>query len=72
VFQPSDSIHPDRFAQQEIYVEKWLTVKEYTHAHSRRLLIGQETLKQRVDKAIILADKLTAEYDVLQVGLSPF
>ena len=71
MFQPSDSIHPDRFAQQEIYVEKWLTVKEYTHAHSRRLLIGQETLKQQVDKAIILADKLTAEYDVLQVGSSP-
>ena len=71
VFQPPDSEHPDRFAQQEVYVEKWLTVKEYTLAHSRRILVGQETRKERLDKAILLADKLTTEYDEWQVRIFP-
>ncbi len=41
-FQPKDSQHPDRAANVDILVEKWLSEEEYQAAKERRELAWQE------------------------------
>ncbi|GAW00827.1 hypothetical protein LENED_002379 [Lentinula edodes] len=40
---PMDSVHPDRRANLEVYVEAWLTEEEYRIAKARNILSWQES-----------------------------
>ncbi|KAF5393098.1 hypothetical protein D9757_001178 [Collybiopsis confluens] len=40
---PMDSVHPDRKANLEVYVEAWLTEEEYREAKAQRLLSWQQS-----------------------------
>ncbi|KAJ3788157.1 hypothetical protein GGU10DRAFT_121684 [Lentinula aff. detonsa] len=42
---PIDSVHPDRRANLEVYVEAWLTEEEYREAKAQYLLSWQESPK---------------------------
>lgn len=70
MFQPSDSDHMQRLLKPEIYVEKWFTVAEHAKAQESCVLIGQETLKERLVKAQKHAFELNREVDKREVGIS--
>ena len=70
MFQPSDSDHMQRLLKPEIYVEKWFTVAEHAKAQENCVLIGQETLKERLVKAQKHAFELNREVDRREVGIS--
>ena len=70
MFQPSDSDHMQRLLKPEIYVEKWFTVAEHAKAQENCVLIGQETLKERLVKAQKHAFELNREVDKREVGIS--
>ncbi|KAG2369758.1 hypothetical protein BDR07DRAFT_1388271 [Suillus spraguei] len=46
---PRDSQHPDRQANMEIYVETWLTDKQYKDAEERQELVWQETPRASIE-----------------------
>jgi len=70
MFQPSDSDHMQRLLKPEIYFEKWFTVAEHAKAQESCVLIGQETLKERLVKAQKHAFELNREVDRREVGIS--
>ena len=71
-FKPADSVHPDRFAEQEVYVKKWFTEEEHSAAQSRGILIEQDTLKEQMIRAYKLTADLRSELAVRQVGIFSF
>ncbi|EAU84236.2 hypothetical protein CC1G_08166 [Coprinopsis cinerea okayama7 len=46
---PRDSVHPDRNANLEVFVETWLTEEEYNEAKEQSLLAWQDSPKQSVE-----------------------
>jgi len=62
--------HIDRLSRPEIYVEKWFTMEEHVRAHGSRILIGQETPRERFVKAQKRAVELNRELDKQNVGIS--
>ncbi|KAJ3719428.1 hypothetical protein C8R42DRAFT_120161 [Lentinula raphanica] len=46
---PIDSVHPDRKANLEVYVEAWLTEEEYLEAKAQHLLSWQESPKSSTE-----------------------
>jgi len=72
IFKPADSVHPDRFAEQEVYVKKWFTEEEHSAAQSRGVLIEQDTLREQMIRAYQLASDLRSEIAVRQVGIFSF
>lgn len=70
MFQPSDSGHIERLLKPDVYVEKWFTLEEHTMAQGNCILIGQETLRQRLDKSKQRAFELNRELERQEVGIS--
>ena len=51
IFQPSTFERPERVTRPETYTEKWHTTNQHDAALAGRILVGEETWKDRFRRA---------------------